>query len=856
MLRRLRRLPAVGWPDFRSSRGLSALGLSAVLVLLALIPVAIAQSSRRAQPDLDRAVRAFVEGRYEEVANLTSRLDQRDPTVVGLAGRALIARGRYADAEQALRPAAAADPSSDAALELGLLLQMLGRAEAAGVLSRVAGGVVRASDGAALARAGRALRALGRSQDANAAYRDAVSLSPDDPVIHTGWGELFLEKFNRAEALKSFQDALKADATWAPALLGAARALAEDNPPQAMAMATKALEINPSLVGARVFMAGELADAGKRDDARTSLQQALAVNPSSLEARSLLAGLAFVEDKQEEFLAEVGRVLAISPAHGEVYRVAGELAARNYRFPEAAVLVRRGLELSPGNPRILADLGVHLLRTGDEPGARTVLEASFKIDPFDQVTFNLLQMMDTLDQFVTAERGPIVLRMHPDEVPVMQEQALRLAEQALATFEKRYQVPIEGPILVEIFPKHDDFAVRNVGLPGMIGALGACFGKVVTMDSPRARPPGEFQWEATLWHELAHVVTLQMSRQRVPRWLTEGVSVYEEKLARPEWGRGMDVSFGGLLNRGETIKLRDLNAAFTDPRTISLAYYQASLLVEHLVATFGDAGLHRLLRAYGEGLEGDAALTQALNTTFDDLQVGFDRKIDAEFGAIREALKVPGEDAELLKLPVGVLRALADKNPGSYPVQLALGHAQRKAGDEDEAMQAFERAAALLPLATGDDSPNAQIADIALQRRDYPRAIRALEAILASDFDNVGAARRLVQAMREGGVTDTQKLRLVHERIVAIDPFDAVARSTVGRLALQRGDAETAIREFRVVLALKPVDQAAAHADLAESYLKSGLRAEARKQTLAALEIAPSYERAQDLLLELAGDRR
>jgi Tfp pilus assembly protein PilF len=57
------------------------------------------------------------------------------------------------------------------------------------------------------------------------------------------------------------------------------------------------------------------------------------------------------------------------------------------------------------------------------------------------------------------------------------------------------------------------------------------------------------------------------------------------------------------------------------------------------------------------------------------------------------------------------------------------------------------------------------------------------------------------------------------------------------------------------VLALGPVDKAAPHADLAESYLKSGQRAEARKQTLAALEIAPSYERAQNLLLELAGTR-
>src|SRR5688572_10993943 len=194
-------------------------------------------------------------------------------------------------------------------------------------------------------------------------------------------------------------------------------------------------------------------------------------------------------------------------------------------------------------------------------------------------------------------------------------------------------------LLIEIIPQHDDFAVRTLGLPGMIGALGACFGRVVSLDSPKARPPGTFSWQATLWHELAHVITLQMSKQRVPRWLTEGVSGYEEARARPEWGRDMEVPFAVALERGEVLKLRDLNSGFTRPDTIALAYFQAALLVDHIAQTKGDAALRALIRSYGDGIDHDAALTKSLGMTVDQLQATFDKAIDARFGAIRTALR-------------------------------------------------------------------------------------------------------------------------------------------------------------------------------------------------------------------------
>ena len=825
--------------------------LVAALAFLALPSYGTAQAPRRpAQADTPyrAATRALNEGRYDEVDAMA---DRGDPNLVAAKGRAAIARGHYEQAEALMRPVAARVPSSEAALELGLLQQMLGRPDAVALLEKVAPLADASNDPVEVARGARALRALGRFHEANAAYRDAAGAAPNDAVIQSAWGELFLEKYQNGEALKSFQMALQIDPRWTPSLIGAARALADENPPQAASFAKRALEVNPSSVDAQLFFAAAAADANKHDEARHALDKALAVNPSSLEALSLRAALSFLDDKPQEFEAEAAKVLAIAPHYGEVFRVAGDLAARNYRFDEAVELTRRSLALDRNNAHAQGDLGSHLLRAGDEAGARVALEASFKADPFNGVTKNLLDVMDKVDKYVTIRDGDVVMRLDKDEAPVLREYAMALAHQALNTLAARYEFTPRGPILVEIFPKHDDFAVRTLGLPGMTGALGVCFGRVVTMDSPRARPPGEFQWEATLWHELAHVITLQMSNQRVPRWLTEGISVYEEKKARAEWGREMDVTYAGMLNRGETLKLKDLNSAFTNPKTISLAYYEASLLIEHIVNEYGDAGLRKLVRAFATGVDTDGALKASFNTDLDRMQTGFDQMIEKTFGTMRRAMAVPEGAEDLMKMPAPALKTLAEANPRSFPVQMAYGSALRKAGQTAEAMQAFERAAALVPLAGGPGSPHEQMAAMATEKKDTARAIAELTALVAVDFNNVEAARQLADLLRQSRVDDPARLTPVYQRIAAIDPFDPEAHAMLGRFALARNEPDPASREFRTVIALGPVDKAAAYTDLGESYFKGGKRAEAKKQVIAALEIAPGYERAQDLLLKL-----
>jgi Tfp pilus assembly protein PilF len=57
------------------------------------------------------------------------------------------------------------------------------------------------------------------------------------------------------------------------------------------------------------------------------------------------------------------------------------------------------------------------------------------------------------------------------------------------------------------------------------------------------------------------------------------------------------------------------------------------------------------------------------------------------------------------------------------------------------------------------------------------------------------------------------------------------------------------MREFKAALLTNVADKAGAHCDLGEAYLLANRPQEAKKEALSALEIAPTFERAQDLLL-------
>ncbi len=825
--------------------------LASVVLTIGLTPFVTAGQSPAVAAVRVNAEKSWRGGRLDEVDKFADAFP-KDEILAVLRARASSARGDYARAESVLQPFAAINPSGEAALEVGLLQQLAGRrVEARRSLQLVMLGEPRNPTARDYLRAARAARALGRFDDANAFFRDADRLAPNDPAINSEWGDLFVEKYNNKDAARSFQEALKADPDYGPALLGMARSVADQNPAQAVGLAQQALTHNPIDFGAHLFVAEMAIYQDKKKDAVESIEKVLAVNPKHLEALSMQAALAYVEGRTADHDAAVAAALKIHPTYGEIHRVVGAITAHYYRFDEAVEHVRKGIALDQTNAKAYADLGTHLMRTGDERNARRAFETAFKTDPWNVVTFNSLDLLDRLDTFDTIREGDMVIRLHPDEKDVLRQYVPQLARESLEALSKRWEFRPTGPILIEMFPNHDDFAVRTLGLPGMIGALGACFGRVVTVDSPKAREPGSFNWGVTLWHEMAHVITLQLSKNRLPRWLSEGASVYEERRARPQWGREMDVPFARHLERGKLISLRDLNSGFSNPEQISYSYYQASLVVEHIVDVYGQPRLRALVAAYADGSDTETAIRKSLGVDIDALQKSFDAFLETRFADMRRALAVP----EGLKpeMPAEQIKAIASANPGSFAAQMALGEALM-ASNPDGAMAAFERAAQLVPNVTGDGSPNALIAAVAVKKGDQARAASALESMVARSNTDLASARQLASLLDPA--RERSRLQLALKSVVAVDPFDGAAHATLGRLDLEARKLDDAIRSFRVALATKPLDRASAHADLAEALAEAGQRDEAKREALAALEIAPTFTRAQDLLLKLAQGSR
>jgi len=852
-------------------------------------------SSSAQEGTLDRARVLLKHGAYKEAIAAYSTLLQKNPAdhdaFEGLT-RAQIETGEYESAEKRLRTFLNEHPSdASGRCTLGDIEFLTGRyAEAATDFARVAKdanepAMLRANVGRArallaqgkeseaqaplLAAGGyysenqprgaeelifvaQAFTLLEKFKDANEVYQDARAADPTSAEAFIGQGKLLNEKYQYGEAATLFQDAFKINESSPDAQAGLAESVRVTSNEAAAAAVEKALKVNPRHVDALVLRAWLSLEADQAELASKSLDQALAVNPNSIQAMGVRAAILYLADRKADLDAQIKRALAVNPHAGEVFDTLAQFAVNNRRYKAAVDYGKRAVELSPTLWSARTQLGIQLLRVGRVEEARAELERAFTGDPFNPWAKNTLDLLDSMSDFVDTIRGPFLIKSSPKESGALAAYAADLVEEAHKKLTEKYRFTPPSPISVEVFDNHEDFAVRSLGLPGL-GALGVCFGQVIAMDSPSARTTGEFNWGSTLWHEFTHVITLEITDHRIPRWFSEGLSVFEERRARAGWGDNWSIDNLKAYSEGKFVKINELDGAFTRPKSqngVALAYFQASQVCEFVDNKFGFDGILKMLAQYKEGAKTPDVLLRVLKLTPADFDTAFNAFIKTKTDGFLEAIGTGP-----VRAPTGqtvskeALLAVLEGKPRDYFAHLRLGVIYKNEGEMDKAVEHLRRACELFPYYAGEGNPHLVLADIYEARGQKSEAAATLETFLKYNETNAGAVARL--ARLRIGAGDRKGAVEALKQSFYIQPFDAGLHKLAGGIYLELGNLAEAVREFRVRISLAPPDLAEAHYDLARSLEAAGDKVEAKREVLRSLEIAPGFDKAQELLLKL-----
>ncbi|MEZ5990539.1 MAG: tetratricopeptide repeat protein [Planctomycetota bacterium] len=602
----------------------------------------------------------------------------------------------------------------------------------------------------------RALIALQGRERLFGASRILVDLSKADPHLaeaYVALGDLNNAVYREAAGYPSgeseYKRALQECGEVEDALLGL-YASRKDNylldPGKTDAYLRRALALNPRSVRGLVLKASTSIDDRDFDGARALLDAALAVNPRAPEALAESAALSRLTYRHGDEKAFRERLAGVDPGSTRPDVLLGKHLVALYRFQEAIGPLRAARAERGDDYECLLTLGKALLHAGEGEAAREVLLASRALEPgwIDPWRENQLFLQKRIDDsYDKIEDGSFVYVLHPDEKDVLHPYLKSVYETAWRELGTKYGIHPDCKVRVECFERFGDFSVRTIGFKGF-GALGACFGCLITSVSPSAPElRSQFSWRVTARHEYSHVLHLALSKGRVPRWLTEGIAVLEEVALDPSNDRRMERELYTAWRNGDVFPLSRLNSAFRTSK-ILFGYYQGGLIARFLAEKYGFEKLVDLVKAYAEDKSTEQIFEEVLGIDAKE----FDRLFLAHVEGMVGHLKlVPTIDEEAL----GGLILRVAKHPDDLEARLMLAAGYVQRGDSVDAGTQFR---AIRDL----DPENGQAlllrARLAMQRKDPKLARDLLETGFGRGGDDFDSRMMLAGLLLEAGRRD------------------------------------------------------------------------------------------------------
>jgi tetratricopeptide (TPR) repeat protein len=666
---------------------------------------------------------------------------------------------------------------------------------------------------------------LKQYDQANEEFRIATAAAESDPLYKVRWGMLLHERFNNTDAVGLFREALQKDPKNAQAYLGLAVVSAEGFDGKAPEYVSQALVLDPKLVEAHEFAANLALEDADTEHALKEADAALALSPDALNAMAIHASAELLADRSPD--AWLDKIHKVNAGYAEGYAHVAHYLELNYRFEDAIGYYRKAIEADPQYWPARSALGVGLMRLGQEDEPFKQLEMCYNNGYRDAETVNSLRLLDSYKNFVTYKEDGTILRLRKNEAELLHPYYQAELQRILPTYDKKYQMKLTGPVQVEVYPDHEDFAVRTMGMPGL-GALGVTFGQVVAMDSPSARKPGDFNWGSTLWHEMSHVYILTATNRRVPRWFTEGLAVHEETQVSPEWGDRVSPEILAAIRDKKLLPVAKLDRGFIFPdypAQVVVSYFEAGSICDYIKSKWGEGKLLDMVHSYAQRKTTPEVIQADLGVSPDEFDKQYLQWVNDRYGKMAANL-----DA-WQKAMVVLVQA---SNQKQHDAVIQQGDAVRR----------------MYPEYVGDSSAYELVAVADLAKGDKKAAVAVLTEYEKAGGENPSILKKLAGLEEELGQPKDAAATL--ERINYIYPVhDEDLHRHLGDLWFAQSNYPGAIREYSAVVALNPLDKAGAQFKLAQAYYASGQKDKAEESVLAALEAAPGYRPAQKLLLEI-----
>ena len=833
------------------------------LVLMAACIAFMVGSIRSARAeDIDAAREQFKTGRYTQCLKSTQKAIEIEDRAYGKQWRILMVEslmtlGRYDQAAKEIDSALLRYPVSIRLLKLGHTANLYcGRdffaSEMLAKINRYSGWFkIEFWDPPELVALGEALLLLGFEPRIvlEQLFNRALRIDPECREAYLAAAALALDKQDYELAANQYRKALERFGDDPDMHCGLAKAFYHSDRSLMVKSLDAALHLNPNHVPSLLLLAEHQIDCEDYTAAGKLLDRVAAVNPWHSEAWAYRCVLAHLANDAKAVKQTRANALKHWPTNPVVDYLIGRKLSQKYRFAEGAAYQRQALKFNQKYLPAKIQLAQDLLRLGGDSEGWTLADEVYKADQYNVMAYNLVNLRDNMAKFKTLTADGLIIRMDELEAAVYGDRVLTLLQQAKSELCQKYGLELNDPVTLEMFPNQHDFAVRTFGMPGGEGFLGVCFGNVITANSPKASRA--VNWESTLWHEFCHVVTLNLTHNKMPRWLSEGISVHEEVQRNPACGQHMNPQYRKMILGGELTPISKLSSAFLSPRTpmhLQFAYYESSLVVEFLVERFGQASLKAILADLAKGEEINSVISKRAAAI---------EKIEKQFEAFArkkaEALAQNVDWAQPEKEQVdpadsGTLVKWLAKHPNSFWA-LTL-HANHLLAEQkwEEAKTPLKKLISIYPNYTGEGNAYSLLAQVHRKLAETEQEHQVLNKLVTNSADAVEAYGRLMEIDMEQ--KNWREVIGNGNKYLTVYPMLGTIHWRMGRANEELGQIDEAIESYRRLLLLDPADPVDVNYRLARLFQDRD-PVTAKRYVLEALADAPRFREAHHLLLKL-----